>query len=65
MVLDMTKYVGTRQSGTINLAHISLDMLERANLGERMGVYLAHETDAPFRVVFPTGWGDDWGDALG
>jgi len=64
LVLDMTKYVGTGESGT-NRAHIRQDMVERAHLGEHRGVYLAHENGDPFRDAFPTGWGDGWGDVLG
>jgi hypothetical protein len=56
--------VGTGKSGT-NRAQIRQDILERADLGEHMGLYMAHESDTPFRDAFPTGWGDGWGDALG
>ena len=33
-------------------------MVGRADEGEFMGMYMAHETDEPTRDAFPNGWGD-------
>ena len=60
----MTKYVGTGTVGA-NKAQVRQDMNTRADEGEFMGVYMAHETDEPTRDEFPNGWGDIGGDALG
>jgi hypothetical protein len=40
-------------------------MIARADAGEFMGMWMAHETDEPLRDAFPSGWGDIGGDALG
>ena len=63
LVLDKTKYVGTGAAG-INKAQVKHAMLDRADEGELMGMYMAHETDKPTRDAFPIGWGDIRGDAL-
>jgi len=60
MVLDRTKYVGTGTSG-VNMAQV---MIGRADEGEFVGMYIAHETDEPTRDAFSSGWGDIGGDAL-
>jgi hypothetical protein len=57
LVLDMTKYVGTEKTGT-NMARIRQDMYRRADACNHIGPWTAHETDAPPRGAFPTGWGD-------
>jgi hypothetical protein len=64
LVLDMTKYVGSRAVGA-NKAQVRQDMIDRADEGEFVGMYIAHETDEPTRDAFPNGWGDIGGDALG
>ncbi len=61
LVLDRTKYVGT---GTIK-AQVWQDMIARADDGEFVGTWMAHETDEPLRDAFPNGWGDIGEDALG
>ena len=63
LVLDMTKYVGTGAAG-INKAQVRQAMIDRADEGELVGMYMAHETDEPTRDAFPNGWGDIGGDAL-
>ena len=60
----MTKYTGTGNAG-VNKAHAMQDMNARADEGEFMGVYMAHETNEPTRDAFPNGWGGIGGDALG
>jgi hypothetical protein len=44
MVLDRTKYVGTGAAG-INKAQVRQAMIDRADVGEFVGMYMAHETD--------------------
>ena len=39
-------------------------MIDRADEGEFVGMYMAHETDEPTWDAFPSGWGDIGGDAL-
>jgi hypothetical protein len=63
LVLDKTKYVGTGRTGS-NRAQIRQEMVERGDKGEYDGIFMAHETDAPLRDAFPSGWGIYWGDAL-
>ncbi len=61
LVLYMTKYVGTWTSGH-NKAHVRQDMLVRANVGEFVGMWMAHETDEPTRDAFISQWmGGHWG----
>ncbi len=57
LVLDRTKYVGTGSTGH-NRAQVRQEMIARADGGEFMGMWMAHETDEAFRGAFPTGWGD-------
>jgi hypothetical protein len=64
LVLDRTKYVGTGTTGH-NKAQVRQEMIARADAGEFMGMWMAHETDEPLRDAFPNGWGDIGGDALG
>jgi hypothetical protein len=64
LVLDRTKYVGTGTTGH-NKAQVRLEMMDRADAGEFVGMWMAHETDEPLRDAFPSGWGDIGGDALG
>jgi hypothetical protein len=64
LVFDRTKYVGTGTTGH-NKAQVRQEMIARADAGEFMGMWMAHETDEPCRDAFPDGWGDIWGDALG
>ena len=64
LILDMTKYVGT-MTVALNKAQVRQDMMDRADVGEFGGVYMAHETDEPTRDAFPNGWGDIGEDALG
>ncbi len=40
-------------------------MIAMADVGEFMGMWMAHETDEPLRDAFPDGLGDIGGDALG
>jgi len=63
LVLDMTKYVGTGAI-RINKAQLKQEMIGRADEGEFVGMYMAHETDEPTRDDFPNGWGDIGEDAL-
>jgi hypothetical protein len=63
LMLDRTKYVGTGAAG-INKAQVRQVMIDRADEGEFVGMYMAHETDEPTRDAFPSGWGDIGGDAL-
>jgi hypothetical protein len=39
-------------------------MIDMADEGEFVGMYMAHETDEPTRDAFPNGWGDIVKDAL-
>ncbi len=41
-MLDKTKYVGTGATGT-NKAQVRQAMIDRADEGEFMGLYMAHE----------------------
>jgi len=52
LVLDRTKYVGTGAAG-INKAEVRQAMIDRADEGEFVGMYMAHETDEPSRDAFP------------
>ena len=55
-------------TGTIgsNKAQIRQEMQDRADDGEFMGMWMAHETDEPTREAFPNGWGDiGGGSSLG
>ncbi len=63
LVLDRTKYVGTGTAG-VNKAQVRQEMIGRADEGEFVGMYMAHETDKPTRDAFPNGWGDIGGHAL-
>ena len=63
MVLDRTQYVGTGTT-RYNKARVREDMIARADDGEFMGMWTAHETDEPLRGAFPDGWGDIVKDAL-
>ncbi len=63
LVLDRTKYVGAGVAGT-NKAQIKQDIFVRADVGEHFGLLTAYETEVPPRDAFPTGWGDNWVDAL-
>ena len=63
LLLDRTKYVGSGQLAP-NRAPIRQDMRGRGDKGEHLGLFSAHETDAPVMDAFPSGWGDCWGDAL-
>ena len=56
LVLDMTKYLGTR-TARVNKDHVRQDMNAHADDGEFMGVYMAHEIDEPIRDAFPNEWG--------
>jgi len=64
LVLDRTKYVGTGTTGR-NKAQVRHDMIANADVGEFMGMFMAHEMDGPLRDAFPNGWGDIGEDALG
>ena len=63
LVLDMTKYVGTWTVGS-NKAQVRHEMRDMADVGEIEGMWMAHETDAPSRDAFPTGWEDIGGGLL-
>ena len=65
LVMDRTKYVGTGTTVGVNKAQVRQDMNARADEGEFMRVYMAHETDEPTRDASPNGGGDIGGDALG
>ena len=39
-------------------------MRDRADVGEFVGMWIAHEMDEPTREAFPNGWWDIGGDAL-
>ena len=60
LVLGRTKYVGTGASGS-NKAQVKQAMIDRADEGEFVGMYMAHETDEPTRDALPSGWGDNGG----
>ena len=63
LVLDRTKYVGTGTTGH-NKAHVRQDMIARADdVGEFMGMWMAHETDEPLRMPSPMD-GGTWGKTL-
>ncbi len=64
LVLDRTKYVGTGTTGH-NRAQVRQEMITRADAGEFMDMWMAHETDEPIWDAFPNGWGDIKEDALG
>ena len=64
LVLDRTKYVGTGTSG-VNKAQVRQEMIDRADVGEFMGMWMAHETDQPHRDAFPNGWEDIAEEVLG
>ena len=64
LILDRTKYVGTRMAA-LNRAQVRMEMSDRADAGEFMGVFMAHETDEPTRDAFLGGWGAMGEDALG
>ena len=49
LVLDKTKYLGTGTSGQ-NMAQVRQDMIARADDGEFMGMWMAHETDEPLHT---------------
>ncbi len=57
LLLDKTKYVGTRAPGR-NMAQIRRHMMDLADAGEMTGLYMAHETDVPMMDAFSFGWGD-------
>ncbi len=40
------------------------EMIDRADEGEFVEMYMTHETDEPTRDAFPNGLGDIGGDAL-
>ena len=63
LVLDMAKYVGTGTVGS-NKAPIRQEMQDRADEGEFVGMWMAHQTDEPTRDAFPNGWGGIGGDDL-
>ena len=63
MILDRTKYVGTMKTA-LNKARVRQDMSDRADEGEFVGMYMAHETDEPTRDAFLGGWRDIEGDDL-
>ncbi len=63
LVLDMTKYVGTGRAGS-NRAQNRKEMVDRGDIGEHDGIFMAHETNIPVRDAFPSRWGYCWGDAL-
>ena len=64
LVLDRTKYMGTGTTGH-NKAQVWQVMIVRADVGEFMGMWMAHETDEPLGDAFPNGWGDMGEDTLG
>ncbi len=58
LMLDRTKYVGINAHQGVNMAHIRREMLEREDMGEMIGIYMAHETDVPTMDALSYGWGD-------
>jgi len=54
LVLDRTKYAGTGTTGH-NKAQVRQEMIATADVGEFMGMWMAHETDEPLRDTFPNG----------
>ena len=54
LLLDRTKYVGTRKAAT-NMAHIMMEMRDRGDMGEHGHLWMAHEIDVPLRDAFPVG----------
>ena len=53
MVLERTKYVGTRRGS--NIAQIRMNMLGRSDAGSHADLWMAHDTDVPSRDAFPIG----------
>ena len=49
--------MGTETVGS-NKAQIRQEMQDMADEGEFVGMWMAHETDEPTRVAFPSGWVD-------
>jgi hypothetical protein len=49
-----TKYVGTGKTGH-NRALVRQEMIAMTDVGEFMGMWMAHETDEPLRDAFPNG----------
>jgi hypothetical protein len=39
----------------VNMTRIMQDMIERSDVGEYLGMWMAHETDVPLRNGFPNG----------
>ncbi len=39
--------------------------MDKGDRGKHDGMFMAHETDVPLRVAFPSRWGACWGDSLG
>ncbi len=54
LVLYRNEYVGTGTTGH-NKAQVRQEMIAREDVGEFMGMWMAHETDEPFRDAFPSG----------
>ncbi len=54
LILDRTKYVGDGIEA-LNMDHIRLGMIDRADNGEIDTLFLAHETDRPQEVAFQGG----------
>ncbi len=54
LMLDRTKYVRTGTVGS-NKAQIRQEMHDRADDGEFVGMWMAHETGEPTREAFPNG----------
>jgi hypothetical protein len=55
--LLLDKYVGINAQG-VNMAQIKWQMIERADMGEMVGMCMEHETDVPMMDAFSYGWGD-------
>jgi hypothetical protein len=53
----MTTYVGINAQ-RVKMAQIRRLMMERADMGEISGIYMAHETDVPTMDAFSYGCGD-------
>ena len=56
MLLDRTRDVGIGKA-TANKAHMRMEMRDIGDMGDHGHLWMAHETDVPWRDAFPIGWG--------
>ena len=53
-IIGMAKYVGTSQAGTNRAQQIRMDVIKWADVGEHDVIFMAGQTDVPFKDAFPT-----------